>query len=161
MFRKVLTMALGAALALSLGAATAYFTAQVQVPDSLIRAGEVAVSAEPTSAPLSIDALAPGTTAVRPMTIVNDGSLPTDVVVTAVKKAGITEFYESLTCRVTCEGTELYSGPMTSLRTAALRLAPGARSDLKFEVALPADVDNSVSEDYVRLSLYIDAEQAH
>lgn len=161
MLRKILTVAAGAALALSVGAASAYFTAQIQVPDSIIKAGAVALSTEPTSAPLSIESLAPGATVTRPMTVVNDGSLPTDVTVTASKKAGITEFYDALSCRVTCEGTELYSGPLGTMRTAALRLAPGARGDLRFEIGLPASAGNSLAGDYARMSLYIDAEQAH
>jgi hypothetical protein len=161
MIRKLLTTLVGALLALSLGAAGAYFTAQVQVPDSVIRGGTVAISSEPTSAPLSIDSLAPGTSAVRPMTVVNDGSLPADVIVTPSKKAGITEFYESLACTVTCGGVELYGGPMAAMKTAPLRLAPGARGELRFEVGLPADAGNALASDYVKLSLYVDAEQAH
>jgi hypothetical protein len=161
MFRTLLTTAAGALLALSIGAASAYFTAQVQVPDSLIKGGSVAVSAEPTSAPLSIDALAPGTTAQRPMTVVNDGSLPADIVVTASKKAGITEFYEALTCKATCGGVELYDGKLSAMRTSALRLAPGARAEMRFDVGLPTDAGNALAADYVKLSLYVDAEQAH
>lgn len=161
MIRKVFTTVVGAVLALSIGAAGAYFTAQVQVPDSMIRAGSVAVSTEPTSAPLSIETLAPGGAAVRPMSVLNDGTLPVDVTVTASKKAGITEFYEALTCRATCAGTELYSGPLAGLRTLPLRLAPGARGELRFEVGLPSDAGNTLAEDYVKLSLYVDAEQAH
>lgn len=161
MLKKIVSTALGAALALSVGAAGAYFTAQVQVPDSIIRAGAVAVSAEPTSAPLSIDALAPGATAQRSMGVLNDGTLPVDVTVTAVKKAGITEFYEALTCRATCGGTELYNGTLSALRTAPLRLAPGARGELTFEVGLPAEAGNTLAEDYAKLSLYVDAEQVH
>lgn len=161
MFKKLITTALGAALALSVGAAGAYFTAQVQVADSVIRAGSVAVSAEPTSAPLSIDALAPGAVANRPLSVLNDGTLPVDVTVTAAKKAGITEFYESLTCRATCGGTQLYTGTLSALRTAPLRLAPGARGELKFEIGLPADAGNTLAEDYAKMSLYVDAEQVH
>jgi hypothetical protein len=161
MLKRALAVALGAALALTMGAAGAYFTAQIQVPDSVIKAGTVAVSAEPTSAPLSIDSLAPGSTVVRPLTVLNDGTLPTDITVTASKKAGITAFYEALTCRVTCAGTELYSGPLSAMRTAALRLSPGARGELRFEVGLPTDTGNDLAEDYVKLSLYVDAEQAH
>jgi hypothetical protein len=161
MIRRIVTTLVGAAFALSIGAAGAYFTAQVQVPDSVIRAGSVAVSTEPTSAPLSLDALAPGTTTVRSMTVVNDGALPADIVVTASKKAGITEFYEALSCRVTCGGVELYNGPLSSMRTAALRLASGARGEMRYEIGLPADAGNSLAADYVRLSLYVDAEQAH
>jgi len=161
MIRKVLLTATGALLALAVGAAGAYFTAQVQVPDSVIRGGTVDVSAEPTSAPLSIDALAPGTTSTRPMTVLNSGTLAEDVVVTASKKAGITEFYEALTVRVTCAGVELYAGPVSTMRTSPLRLAPGARGEMRFEVGLPADADNTLSDDYVKLSLYVDAEQAH
>lgn len=148
-------------MALSIGAAGAYFTAQVQVPDSMIRAGSVAISTEPTSAPLSIDSLAPGTVSVRPMSVLNTGSLASDVVVTASKKAGITEFYEALTCRVTCEGVELYDGKLSAMRTAPLRLSPGARADMRFEVGMPAEAGNSLTNDYVKLSLYVDAEQAH
>jgi len=161
MLRRLTTTLIGALLALSVGAAGAYFTAQLQVPDSVIRGGTVAVSSEPTTAPLAIDALAPGTTAVRPMTVINDGTLPADIVVTPSKKAGITEFYEALTCRVTCGGVELYNGPMATMRTAAIRLAPGARGELRFEVGLPADAGNALAADYVKLSLYVDAEQAH
>lgn len=161
MFKKAVTAAVGALLALSVGAAGAYFTAQVQVPDSVIRAGTVAISTEPTSAPLSVDSLAPGTTVVRPLSVLNDGSLPTDIVVTAAKKAGVTEFYEALTCRVTCGGVPLYEGALSSMRTQAVRLTAGSRAELRFEVGLPADAGNSLAADYAKLSLYVDAEQAH
>lgn len=161
MIRKVLTTLAGAVLALSIGAAGAYFTTQVQVADSIIRSGTVAISTEPTTAPLGIDALAPGATEVRTLSVVNDGSLPSDVIVTPSKKAGITEFYNALTCRVTCGGAELYNGPMSSMRTAAIRVAPGARAEMRFEIALPATVGNTLADDYVKLSLYVDAEQAH
>ena len=161
MIRKTAMTAAGALLALSIGAAGAYFTAQVQVPDSMIRAGSVALSTEPTSAPLSIDSLAPGTSVAKPLAVVNDGTLPTDVVVTASKKAGITDFYEALTCTVTCGDTGLYAGSLSTMRTAALRIAPGARGDLKFEVGLPATADNALAEDYAKVSLYVDGEQAH
>lgn len=161
MLRKILATATGAVLAMSLGAAAAYFTAQVQVPDSVIKAGAVAVSTEPTVAPLSIDALAPGVSVTRPLAVVNSGSLPCDIVVTSSKKAGITEFYESLECTVSCAGTQLYAGSLQALRTQALRMSPGARCDLRFDVGMPASVTNSLAEDYAKLSLYIDAEQAH
>lgn len=161
MFKSMAVAAAGALLALSVGAAGAYFTAQVQIPDSVIRAGSVALSAEPTTAPLSIDALAPGATVVRPVSVLNNGTLPIDVIVTSAKKAGITEFYEALTCRVTCAGTQVYDGTLSALRTAPLRLAPGARGDLRFEVGLSADTSDTVAGDYAKLSLYVDAEQAH
>lgn len=161
MIKKLFVSATGAVLALSIGAAGAYFTAQVQVPDSIIRAGSVAISTEPTSAPLSIDSLAPGTSSVRPLTVVNTGSLPADIVVTASKKAGITDFYESLTCTATVGDVRLYSGSLNALRTAGLRLAPGARGELRFEVGMPADAGNAFTGDYAKVSLYVDAEQAH
>jgi hypothetical protein len=161
MFKKIAMTAMGALLALSVGAAGAYFTAQVQVPDSVIRAGSVAVSAEPTTAALSIDSLAPGTTAVRSLAVINDGTLPVDVTATVSKKAGITEFYEALACRVTCGGTELYTGSLSAMRTVPVRLAPAARGELRFEVGLPAEAGNSLAGDYVKLSVYVDAEQAH
>lgn len=161
MIRKALFAILGALAALAVGGAGAYFTAQVQVPNSVIRAGSVAISTLPTSAPLAIDALAPGTSAVRPMSVVNDGSLASDIIVTAKKSAGITAFYDSLACTVTCGGAPLYSGALASLRTVPLQLAPGASGELRFEVGLPPDASNSLSEDYAKVSLYVDAEQAH
>ena len=161
MWKKMLATVAGALLALSVGAAGAYFTAQVQVPDSVIRAGSVALSTEPTSAALSIEALAPGMSALRPLKVVNDGSLPVDVIVTSAKKAGITEFYEAIDCTVTCAGTPVYAGGLSALRTTPLRLAPGARGQLDFEVSLPATATNSLAEDYAKFSLYVDAEQAH
>ncbi len=161
MFKRIVTTALGALLALSIGAAGAYFTAQVKVADSVIKAGSVAVSTEPTSAPLSIDSLAPGTSAARSLAVVNDGSLPVDVIVTPSKTAGITAFYESLTCTVTSGNAPLYSGSLSQMKTAPLRMTPGARGDLRFEIGLPAEASNDLTSDYVKLTLYVDAEQAH
>ena len=117
MFKRVLYAVVGGLAALTIGAAGAYFTAQVQVADSMIKAGSVAVSTVPTTSPLAIDALAPGSTATRTMTVVNDGTLPSDISISASKKAGITEFYQALTCRATCGGVELYNGPLSSMRT--------------------------------------------
>ena len=140
MFKRVLTTAIGALLALSMGAASAYFTAQIKVPDSVIKAGAVAVSAEPTSAALSIESLAPGTSALRSLAVVNDGSLPVDVVVTPSKTAGITAFYESLSCTVTSGNLPLYAGPFSQMKTQALRMSPGARGDIRFEIGLACRV---------------------
>ena len=161
MFKKVVFGLLGAALAMSIGAAGAYFTAQVQVPDSLIQAGTVAISTEPTSAPLSIDSLAPGGTSVRSLTVVNEGTLPVDVIVTAVKKAGITAFYDALTCRVSSGGTLLYEGPLSTLKSAPVQLGAAGRGEFRFEVGLPETVGNDLSGDYAKVSLYVDAEQSH
>lgn len=161
MLKKVLATVAGAVLALSIGAASAYFTTQVQVPDNYIKLKKVAISAEPTSAAVYVDSLAPGQTAIRPLWIANDGSLPVDVRVTAFKKAGYTALYESLTCKVLRGDLELYNGPVSALRTTPFRLDSGAREDLRLEVGLPSSVDNALAEDYVKLSFNIDAEQAH
>jgi predicted ribosomally synthesized peptide with SipW-like signal peptide len=160
MFKRIMTMAAGAIAALAIGAAGAYFTAQIQVPDNVIKAGTVAISAEPTSAAISIDALAPGTSQIRSLAVLNNGNLPCDVIVTPAKKAGTTALYSALTCTVTCGTAELYRGSVASMTTAPLRMAPGARGDVRFELGLPAEVQNDLAGDYVKLSLYVDAEQA-
>ncbi len=161
MFRKILYAMLGALAAVSIGAAGAYFTTQVQVPDSIIRAGHVAISTEPTSAPLSLDTLAPGTTSIRSLSVQNTGSLPVDIIVTAAKKAGITDFYNALTCRVSTGEAQLYDGPLSAMQTTPIRLNAGTRGDLRFEVGLPATAGNDLANDYAKVSLYIDAEQSH
>jgi hypothetical protein len=147
--------------ALMFGAAGAYFTGQAQVPENMIRAGSVAISTEPTSAALSVDALAPGVTATKALTVVNTSDLPVNCVVTAAKKAGITEFYDALTCRVLADGVVAYDGPMSALRTAPIALAAGSRAQLQFAVGVPADAGNELAGDYAKLTLYVDAEQAH
>jgi hypothetical protein len=158
--KRILVLLVGACLAMSAGVAGAFFTARTEVADSVIRAGTVAISAEPTSAALSIDTLAPGTIATKPLTVVNDGNLPVTVVLTAAKKAGITDFYEALTCRVVADGTLLYDGPLTALRTVPVAVAPAARQQLQVSVGLPAEAGNDLVGDYVKVSLYVDAEQA-
>jgi len=159
--RRIIWIALGIALALSITVASAYFTGQAQVPDSVIRAGAVAVSAEPTSAALSIDSLAPGAVQSRSLAVRNTGTLAADLVVTGAKKAGITEFYNALTCKVMRGETVLYDGPLTALRTAPITLAAGEQGVLRFTVGLPASAGNELAEDYARLTLYVDAEQVH
>jgi len=161
MFKRILFAAVGAIAAISIGAAGAYFTAQVQVADSTIRAGSVAISTVPTTAPLAIDALAPGNTATRNMTVVNDGSLPSDVVLSIQKKAGITDFYNALTVHATCGDTVLYDGPMSEMKTTPVTLSPGARGDFRFDVGLPAESSNSLAQAYTKVSVYVDAEQTH
>ncbi|MDO9556594.1 MAG: TasA family protein [Coriobacteriia bacterium] len=141
--------------------AGAYFTDRADVPDNVVRAGIVSVSTEPTSAALSIDALAPGETVQRTLVVVNDGQLAEDVIVTGAKKMGITDFYNALTCRVTCDGVLLYEGPMSALTTTPLRIEPAAKADLDCAVGLPASAGNDLAGDYVRMTLYVDAEQAH
>lgn len=161
MFRRILFAAVGAIAAISIGAAGAYFTAEVQVADSTIHAGSVAISTVPTTAPLAIDALAPGTTATRNMTVVNDGSLPSDVVLSIQKKAGITDFYNALTVHVTSGDTVLYDGLMSAMKTTPVTLSPGARGDFRFDVGLPPEATNSLAQSYAKVSVYVDAEQTH
>jgi hypothetical protein len=141
--------------------AGAYFTSRAEVPESVIRAGSVKVSAEPTSAALSIDALAPGVAVTRPVVVVNDGNMPVSVVVTAAKKAGITDFYNALTCTATVDGANLYEGSLSALRTTPLTVPSGGRAQLQFAVGLPESVGNDLAGDYAKLSLYVDAEQVH
>lgn len=159
--RKAVSLVLGAMLAVALSQAGAYFTGQVSVADNVIRAGTVSVSAEPTSAALSMDAVAPGVIQARDLVVRNTGSLPSDLVVTGAKKMGITDFYNSLECKVVAGSEVLYEGPMNALRTLPVRLDAGQQATLRFFVSLPAEADNALADDYVRMTLYVDAEQAH
>ena len=158
---KIVLVIAALAAALMFGAAGAYFTGQAQVPENVIRAGAVAISTEPTSSALMIDALAPGTTATKTVNVVNSGDLPVNAIVTVAKKAGITEFYDALTCRVSADGVALYDGPLASMRTEPLALAAGSRAQIQFAVSIPAASGNELASDYAKLTIYIDAEQAH
>ena len=158
--RRFILPACVALLVLTLGAG-AYFTGQAEIPENVIRAGEVEVSSEPTSAALSIDALAPGATVVRPVNVVNDGNLAVNLVMTAAKKAGITDFYNALTCRATAGGVLLYEGPLNALRTSPLPLPAGQRTEVRFALGLPAEAGNDLAGDYCKITVYVDAEQAH
>jgi hypothetical protein len=95
------------------------------------------------------------------MSVVNDGSLASDIVVTAKKASGISDFYDALETTVSCGDVPLYGGPLSALRSAPLRLAPGARGELRFDVGLPADAPNALASSYAKVTLYVDAEQAH
>jgi hypothetical protein len=159
--KKIVLLVIGCYAVLTLGAAGAYFTSQSSAAENIVRAGTVVISTEPTSAAINIDALAPGATITQPMTVVNSGNLPVSVVVTAAKKAGITEFYEALTCRVIVDGAALYDGPMSGLRTTPLVMKPGSRAQYQFAVGLPATAGNELLGDYAKLTLYVDAEQVN
>ncbi|MRS13069.1 MAG: hypothetical protein EG823_08370 [Actinobacteria bacterium] len=148
------------AAVLSVGGARAYFTAQTEVKDSIITAGTVAVSSEPTSAALTIDALAPGETITRTIEVRNTGTLGFDAITTAAKKAGITDFWNALQVRATCGGVELYSGPLSAMRTTPIRVDRGGAVTVSYAISLPADAGNDLQGDYVKVSVYIDAEQA-
>ena len=159
--KKIVLFVIGCYAVLTLGAAGAYFTTQSQNAENIIRAGSVAISTEPTSSALNIDTLAPGATVTQSVTVVNSGNLPVSVVVTAAKKAGITAFYEALTCRVEADGASLYEGPLSGLRTTPLRMSPGMRTPLQVSVGLPATAGNELLGGYAKLTLYVDAEQVN
>jgi predicted ribosomally synthesized peptide with SipW-like signal peptide len=158
--KRVLVIASMIVAVLAIGGARAYFTAQTEVKDNVIKAGSVSMSVEPTSAALSIDPAAPGETITRSLDVNNTGALTVEVTTTAAKKAGYTDLWTALTCRVTHDGVELYSGPISAMRTAPVRIAPDQKATLRYAVSLPADAGNDLQGDYVRASLYIDAEQA-
>lgn len=159
--RRFLLVVAMLAVAACTGGAAAYFTGQADVPDNLVRAGTVAVSTEPTAAALSVGSLAPGVTEWRPLTLVNAGTLPFDAVMTAAKKAGYTEFYNALGCKVLDEsGGVIYEGPLASLSTTRVVLQPGARRELRFGISLPEAAGNTLQGDYVRFTVTAGAEQS-
>jgi len=159
--KRIVMFVLSCFTVLTVGAAGAYFTGQAAVAENTIRAGSVAISTEPTASAISIDALAPGTTTTKPLTVVNNGDLPVNVVVTCAKKAGISDFYDALTCRVVSDGLALYEGPLAAMKTTPLAMAAGSRTQLQFSVGMPAEAGNDLAGDYAKLTLYVDAEQAH
>jgi hypothetical protein len=149
-----------AAVVMGAGMTGAYFTGQTQVADNIVKAGTLALSAEPTSAALSIDGLAPGSQAQRSLTVVNTGNLPMSVVCTGSKKAGITDFWEALTVKATDSAGELlYDGPLSGMRTAPVRLEKGARTQIGFSIGLPDSAGNDLAGDYTKFSVVVDAEQ--
>lgn len=159
--KKIVLWVVAATMMVALGSAGAYFTAQAKVADNVVTAGDLTLSAEPASAALSVDGLAPGTSVTKPLTVVNDGNMPLNVVVTAVKTAGITEFWNALTCKVTSDGAPLYDGPLSALRTASLAIQPATRSTLQVTIGLPDTAGNDLSGDYAKFTAYVDAEQVH
>lgn len=159
--KRLLLYAAIVSAVLSVGGARAYFTAQTEIKDSVITAGSVGVSVEPTAAALTIGALAPGETISRSIEVRNTGTLGFDATTTAVKKAGITEFWNALQCRATCDGVELYSGPLSAMRTAPVGVVKGSTAKMTYAITLPADAGNNLQGDYVRVSVYVDAEQTH
>jgi hypothetical protein len=150
-----------AAMAAGITQAGAYFTEQVSVAENVITVGEVAMSAEPTASALSIPVIAPGQTVEKTLTLRNDGTLDADAVVTGAKKAGYTAVYEALTCTVSHAGSVLYQGPLAMLRTDPVRIGAADAETLTFALGLPADADDGIQGDYVKLTLYADAEQVH
>jgi predicted ribosomally synthesized peptide with SipW-like signal peptide len=158
-YKRAFVLALGILFAVLVGTASAYFTAQTQIPDNVIRAGTVDLSSIPATSALSIDGLAPGGTSTRTLMFVNDGTLVVDAVVTGAKKMGITDFYNSLTVRVLHGEREVYDGAMSALRTLPVTVGAGKSEELSFEVGLPATAGNDLEGDYVRMTIYVDAEQ--
>ena len=159
--KRVVLFLLAIGVAACAGSAGAYFTGQADVAENVIRAGGVSVSCEPTSAAICIDSVAPGTVSERSMTVVNSGALPASFVVTGAKKAGITEFFNALTCTVQADGALVYDGPLSALRTSPFELQPGGRAKLTFGMGLPASAGNELAGDYVKMTFYVNAEQVH
>ena len=159
--KRLLVVAAMLAAIVSAGGARAYFTAQTEVKDNVVTAGSVAVSVEPTQAALTVSPVAPGEVVARTIEVKNTGVLAFDAVTTVAKKAGYTDLWNALTCRVTSDGKELYGGPLSAMRTAPLRVAPGQTAQVVYEIGLPASAGNDLQNEYVRASLYVDVEQAH
>lgn len=157
--KRLLTYAAVIAMMLSIGGARAYFTAQTEVKDNIITAGALMMSVEPTSSALSIEALAPGETVTKSIEVRNTGTLSCEAVTSAAKKAGITDMWTALQCRAVCDGVELYNGPLSELKTAPIRVDAGRSVRISYSVGLPATAGNDLQGDYVKASVYVDAEQ--
>jgi len=159
--KRIVALIAGLVFALGVSTASAYFTEQVSIADNVITVGYVEMSVEPTASAMSADALAPGTSFTRVLSVSNDGDLPVGVVVTGAKKAGFTAVYDALECAVSHEGVEVYSGPLSTLRTDVVPIVAGTKGDFEFTVSLPSDAEDSLQGDYVKMTLYVDAEQVH
>ena len=157
--KRLLTYAALIATMLSIGGARAYFTAQTEVKDNIITAGSMSMSVEPTSAALSIEGLAPGETVSKTIEVRNTGTLDCEAVTSAAKKAGITDLWTTLQCRAVCDGVELYNGPLSALKTGPVRIDAGGSTRITYSVGLPATAGNDLQGDYVKASVYVDAEQ--
>ncbi|MBN2839486.1 MAG: hypothetical protein JXP37_00815 [Coriobacteriia bacterium] len=157
--KRLLTYAAIIATMLSIGGARAYFTAQTEVKDNMITAGTLSMSVEPTSSALSVEGLIPGETINRTIEVRNSGTVDCEAVTSAAKKAGITDFWTALQCRAVCDGVELYDGPLSTLKTAPVRVDAGSAVQITYAVGLPSTVGNDLQGDYVRASVYVDAEQ--
>lgn len=160
MKRLLVTAAVLAAVVLT-GGARAYFTAQAEVKDNVITAGTVALAVTPAEAALNIAPVAPGEAVTRTVDVQNTGVLSLDAVTTVAKKAGYTDLWNALTCRAVCDGVVLYDGPLSEMRTQPVRVAPGRTATIAYAIGLPASAGNDLQADYVRASLYVDAEQSH
>lgn len=157
--KRLVTYAAIVATMLSIGGARAYFTAQTEVKDNMITAGTLSMSVEPTSSALSVEGLAPGETLSKSVEVRNTGTVDCDAVTSAAKKAGITDLWTALQCRAVCEGVELYNGPLSALKTAPVRVDAGSAVRITYSVGLPSTAGNDLQGDYVRASVYVDAEQ--
>ncbi len=158
--KRMVLLACAMALAGSIGFAGAYFTAQRSVPDNVISAGTIAVTAAPEAGAISMENLAPGQSQTRMLTVTNTGTLPVEVSVTEAKRAGITEFYNALACAASTGGQPLYEGALAGMATKPVRIEPGQSAEIEFAITIPAQAGNSLIGDYVRLTLYVDAVQA-
>lgn len=158
--KRIWLFVAGVVLVVCSSAASAYFTAQTQIPDNVIRAGSVAVTSVPTTSALTAENIAPGVPFARMLTVRNTGSLSSNFVVTGAKKAGTTAFYDALLVRVSHENRLVYDGPLNKLKTAPIELGPGESAALIFEITLPETAGNALANTYVRMTLYVDAEQS-
>lgn len=157
--KRLLAYAAIIAAMLSIGGARAYFTAQTEVKDNIITVGALTMSVEPTSSALSVDGLAPGEIVSKSIEVRNTGTLDCEAVTSAAKKAGISDLWAALQCRAVCDGVELYSGPLSTLKTAPVRVQAGRSVRITYSVGLPTTAGNDLQGDYVKASVYVDAEQ--
>jgi len=149
----------GAALVVCVGFASAYFNAQISVPENVIQAGSVSVASVPASSAVSAENIAPGALVSRQFTVRNTGTLPSNVVVTGARRSGITAFYDALLVRVSDGTRVIYEGKLNALRTTPVKIAAGDSANLVFDMTLPADAPDSMMGDHVNLTLHINAEQ--
>jgi hypothetical protein len=89
----------------------------------------------------------------------NTGALDCEAVTSAAKKAGITDLWTALQCRAVSDGVELYSGPLSAMKTAPVRVDAGGAVRITYAIGLPSTAGNDLQGDYVKASVYVDAEQ--
>lgn len=133
----------------------------VSIKNNVIQTGRLTVTAAPAEAWFAASNLAPGEQYDRKVTVSNNGSVSTRLMLTARKAAGYSTVFNALRLRIAVGNSEIFNDSLSKLSAVEIvsALPPQESLEADLRLYLPADVNNEAADSYTNVTFDLIAEQ--
>jgi len=160
---SILFLALALAFLIAAKQAQALFSTEFSIKNNILRSGKLSLAIKPSESLLSAENMTSGSTVENTLSIENNGTIATNVSLSAKKSAGYTTYFNALLVTVIHKEQVIYDGLLSQLQNIMLTtqpLAAATGSEYIVRVTLPPDAPNTVENSYANITFTLTAIEA-